>query len=126
MTVRLPTILAKAIEDVVRTLNEQSDRDRIEDLVGCIKRMEVLMSDLSTNQRLRPIIDDGEADVALWNKEIAMFFKGKDFLTATWVFAEAYKYRRLHECFSVSRYWKVCAAALCWMYNLAYSLSSGL
>lgn len=68
MTSRLPTILSKAIEDVVRTLNEESDRDRIKDLVACITRMEILMKDLSTNQKLRPIIDDGEGDVALWNK----------------------------------------------------------
>jgi hypothetical protein len=27
-------------------------------------------------------------------------------MNAPWLFAEAYKYRRLHEAFSVSRYWK--------------------
>jgi hypothetical protein len=27
-------------------------------------------------------------------------------MNAPWLFAEAYKYRRLHECFSVSKYWK--------------------
>jgi len=27
-------------------------------------------------------------------------------MNAPWVFAEAYKYRRLRECFSVSKYWK--------------------
>src|SRR5579872_2164675 len=27
-------------------------------------------------------------------------------MSAPWVFAEAYKYRRLRECFSVSKYWK--------------------
>jgi hypothetical protein len=26
-------------------------------------------------------------------------------MNAPWLFAEAYKYRRLRECFSVSRYW---------------------
>ena len=56
--------------------------------------------------KLRPIIDDNEADVALWNKEIAKYFRGKDFMNAPWLFAEAYKYRRLHECFSVSKFWK--------------------
>ena len=65
------------------------------------------MEDLTSNQKLRPIIDDNEADVALWNKEIAMYFQGKDFMNAPWLFAEAYKYRRLRECFSVSKYWKV-------------------
>lgn len=30
---------------------------------------------------------------------------GKDFMNAPWLFAEAYKYRRLRECFSVSKYW---------------------
>lgn len=28
-------------------------------------------------------------------------------MNAPWLFAEAYKYRRLRECFSVSKYWKV-------------------
>lgn len=26
-------------------------------------------------------------------------------MTAPWLFAEAYKYRRLRECFSLSKYW---------------------
>ena len=65
------------------------------------------MEDLTSNQKLRPIIDDNEGDVALWNKEIAKFFQGKDFMNAPWLFAEAYKYRRLRECFSVSKHWRV-------------------
>jgi hypothetical protein len=105
MGVRLPTILGKAIDDVTRTLNEQSSEEKIVDLVHCIERMDVLMQDLSGNQKLRPIIDDGEADVALWNKEIAKYFQGKDFMNAPWLFAEAYKYRRLREAFTVSKYW---------------------
>jgi len=106
MAVRLPTILGKAIDDTVRTLNEQSDEDKVKDLVGCIERMEDLMEDLQKNTKLRPIYDDGEADVPLWNKEIAKYFRGKDFMNAPWLFAEAYKYRRLHECFTMSKYWK--------------------
>lgn len=105
MQSRLPTILGKAIEDTTRTLNEASSEERVVDLVACIERMGELMTDLSGNAKLRPIIDDNEADVALWNKEIAKFFQGKDFMNAPWLFAEAYKYRRLHECFSVSKFW---------------------
>jgi len=106
MGVRLPTILGKAIEDVYRTVNEQSDEEKITDLLDCIHRMDDLMKDLSANSKLRPILDDGEGDVALWNKEIAKYFRGKDFMSAPWLFAEAYKYRRLHECFSMSKHWK--------------------
>ncbi|KIM70288.1 hypothetical protein SCLCIDRAFT_1207607 [Scleroderma citrinum Foug A] len=106
MGVRLPTILGKAIDDASRTLNEQSSEDLIIDLVNCLERMDELMADLSGNAKLRPLVDDGEADVPLWNKEIAKFFQGKDFMNAPWLFAEAYKYRRLHECFSVSKSWK--------------------
>jgi hypothetical protein len=76
MGVRLPTILGKAIEDATRTLNDQSSEDKIVDLVQCIERMHDLMVDLSGNAKLRPIIDDNEADVALWNKEIAKYFQG--------------------------------------------------
>jgi len=76
MQSRLPTILGKAIEDAIRTLNEQSAEDRVVDLAQCIDRMGDLMTDLSGNAKLRPIIDDNEADVALWNKEIAKYFQG--------------------------------------------------
>ncbi|KAK4048501.1 Hairy/enhancer-of-split with YRPW motif protein 2 [Microbotryomycetes sp. JL201] len=103
---RLPTILGKAIDDVVKTLNDEYDEDRIVDLCGCIERMEDLMDDLQGNSKLRPIIDDGEGDIPLWNKEIAKYFRGKDFMNAPWLFAEAYKYRRLHECFTLSKHWK--------------------
>lgn len=76
---RLPTILGKAIDDTIRTLNEQHDEEKVVDLVKCCERMDVLMHDLSGNAKLRPIIDDGEADVALWNKEIAKYFQGNSF-----------------------------------------------
>ncbi|TCD63178.1 hypothetical protein EIP91_005875 [Steccherinum ochraceum] len=102
---RLPTILGKAIDDVVQTLNELSDEDMIVDLVKCIERMASLKEELTEHALLRPIVDDGEADVALWNKEIAKYFRGKDFMNAPWLFAEAYKYRRLRECFSISKHW---------------------
>jgi hypothetical protein len=68
MGVRLPTILGKAIDDVWKTLNQESDEDKIVDLVNCVHRMEDLMQDLQGNSKLRPIIDDGAGDVALWNK----------------------------------------------------------
>ena len=76
MQSRLPTILGKAIEDATRTLNTQSTEERVVDLVQAIGRMGDLMIDLSGNAKLRPIIDDDEADVALWNKEIAKYFQG--------------------------------------------------
>ncbi|KAJ2914773.1 hypothetical protein MD484_g5633, partial [Candolleomyces efflorescens] len=106
MQSRLPTILGKAIEDAVRTLNNESDEERVIDLSQSIQRMEELMTDLSGNAKLRPIVDDGEADVVTWNREITKYFIGKDFMSAPWLFAEAYKYRRLHECFSVSKFWR--------------------
>lgn len=74
--------------------DSQYSEERIVDLTSCIERMEDLMDDLHSNSKLRPIIDDGEGDIPLWNKEIAKFFRGKDFMSAPWLFAEAYKYRR--------------------------------
>ncbi|KAG5638394.1 hypothetical protein H0H81_000290 [Sphagnurus paluster] len=61
------TILGKAIEDATRTLNEEFAEERVVDLVAFIDRMGELMTDLSGNAKLRPIIDNNEADVALWN-----------------------------------------------------------
>ena len=77
MGVRLPTILGKAIDDVIRTLNEEYEEAKMVDLLKCIERMEDLMHDLTGKALLRPIEDDGEGDVALWNKEIARYFSGK-------------------------------------------------
>ena len=54
---RLPTILGKAIDDVIRTLNEQYMEDEIVDLIRCVDRMNVLMVELSESAMLRPIID---------------------------------------------------------------------
>lgn len=68
MGVRLPTILGKAIEDVVVTLNQEYEEDKIVDLLGCIERMEDLMEDLQGNARIRAIVDDGEGDIPQWNK----------------------------------------------------------
>ncbi|KAK7695030.1 hypothetical protein QCA50_002218 [Cerrena zonata] len=102
---RLPTILGKAIDDVIETLNTLSEEEEIIDLVKCIERMATLKKELHQSAKLRPIKDDGEADVILWNKEIAKYFEGKDFMNAPWLFAEAYKYRRLRECFTVSKFW---------------------
>lgn len=68
MGVRLPTILGKAIDDVWKTLNQETEEERIVDLVNCIHRLEDLMGDLQGNSKLRPIIDDGAGDIALWNK----------------------------------------------------------
>jgi hypothetical protein len=49
---RLPTILGKAIDDTIQTLNQESEEDRIVDLVSCIERMENLMDDLHQNVSL--------------------------------------------------------------------------
>ncbi|EOR02802.1 hypothetical protein E3P92_04134 [Wallemia ichthyophaga] len=103
---RLPTILGKAIEDTIITLNGLSKEDEILDLLSCIERMDTLMDDLKSNKKLTPIPDDGSGDIAIWNKEIAKYFQGKDFMSAPWIFAEAYKYRRLHSCFSFSKYFQ--------------------
>ena len=57
-------------------MNQEYDEERVVDLVGCIERMNALMAELQSQAKLRPIIDDGEADVALWNKLIAKYFQG--------------------------------------------------
>ena len=68
---RLPTILGKAIEDVYKTLNQEWREEVIVDLLQCIERMTGLMRELQANEKLRPIVDDNEGDVTLWNKAIA-------------------------------------------------------
>jgi hypothetical protein len=50
---RLPTILGKAIDDTIKTLNAESEEDRMIDLNKCIERMHTLMHDLQHNAKLR-------------------------------------------------------------------------
>jgi hypothetical protein len=50
---RLPTILGKAIDDTIKTLNEEADEDKMIDLNKCIDRMHILMHDLQHNAKLR-------------------------------------------------------------------------
>lgn len=38
--------------------------------------------------------------------DLGRYFRGKDWKSAPWLFAEALHYRRLHECFSISKHWK--------------------
>ena len=77
MSSRLLTILGKVIDDAIITLNSVSLEERVVDLARCIDRMGELMTDLSGNEKLRPIIDDDEAEVTLWNKAIAKYFQGR-------------------------------------------------
>ena len=39
-------------------------------------------------------------------RAVAKYFRGKDYMNAPWLFAEAYKYRVLHSCFSRSKFFK--------------------
>lgn len=95
---RLPTILGKAIDDVIKTQNEQSSEHLIQDLAECITRMDALMVDLSGNAKLRPIIDDGEGDIPLWNKEIAKYFQGMMFpLQRLYIYSLALIYQSTQE-----------------------------
>ena len=50
-------------------------------------------------------------------------YAGKTYMNAPWLFAEAYKYRRLRECFSVSKFWKsydvFFRQKVCFAYNVS-------
>jgi hypothetical protein len=49
MSSRLPTILGKAVDDAVTTLNTESLEERVVDLAQCIDRMGELMADPMRN-----------------------------------------------------------------------------
>ena len=108
MGVRLPTILSKAIQDVLMTVNTLSAESLIVDLLACVKRMEELKADLEGNGVLRYIKDDGEADVALWNKEIAKYFLGTSIQCAYILFDRAdrrllFRRQGFYECYLAVR-----------------------
>jgi hypothetical protein len=122
LTRRVPTILAKAVDDVTRTnfsLNAESDSDILEakreEAKRLVNEIGLIRYELVRDKPIPPIEDDpATPDPALraapheldwWNQQINVT-PPLTYLGTSWLFSECYVYRRLRSCFNRTKYWQ--------------------
>jgi hypothetical protein len=89
---RWPTIITQAIDDVHRTTHTAQDDETISEGKWVVAELAKLKYELQHDRELTPIPDDGESDVAAYNKELAArgTLKWHD---VAWLYSECYLYR---------------------------------
>ncbi|KAI5286257.1 hypothetical protein KEM52_002068 [Ascosphaera acerosa] len=120
---RWPVILTSAIDDLHRTLvdldNDKASADdaqtkaaKLAEGKAIVAGIVALKYDVQHNRPLTPLDDDGEADIASYNAELAERNAAAGASTpltwcnAPWLFTECYLYRRMHVLFARSAHWR--------------------
>ncbi|KAI8998163.1 DUF89 domain-containing protein [Gaertneriomyces semiglobifer] len=107
---RLPIIITKVVDSLSRTLHrttgEQHAPEAVKEAKGCIEQLSKLTYEIQRDRKLLPL-NDGDQDVALWNKLIQdLPAESNTWFSAPWLFAECYLYRKLREIFNNTTAWK--------------------
>ncbi|RAL10011.1 damage-control phosphatase ARMT1 family protein [Aspergillus homomorphus CBS 101889] len=102
---RWPVILTGAIDDLHRTVGETTDEEKRREGKEITGKLAALKYELQHNRQLTPLPDDGQPDIADYNKELEQ--RGTPvWHDASWLYSECYLYRRLSALFSLSKHWK--------------------
>ncbi|KAI4155497.1 MAG: hypothetical protein LQ340_000973 [Diploschistes diacapsis] len=102
---RWPVIITGAIDDVHRAVSACNDIEKVKEGKAIVENIAKLKYELQHNRNLRPLIDDGGADIATYNTELSAR-DTPSWFAVSWLYAECYLYRRLHTLFSTSTYWR--------------------
>ncbi|PGG96828.1 hypothetical protein AJ79_09434 [Helicocarpus griseus UAMH5409] len=102
---RWPVILTSAIDDLSRTLFEVTDDVKRKEGKKIVEKLAELKYELQHNRKLTPLENDGEADIADYNKELEAR-GGITWFGAPWLYTECYLYRRINVIFTLSTHWK--------------------
>lgn len=102
---RWPVIITGAIDDVHRTVNDVTDEEKRKEGKAIIEKLATLKYELQHNRQLTPLPDDGEPDIADYNKELEQRGNPR-WHNAPWLYSECYLYRRIETFFSLSKHWK--------------------
>ncbi|RMD41473.1 hypothetical protein DV735_g3646, partial [Chaetothyriales sp. CBS 134920] len=110
---RWPAIITGVIDDVHRSVSELDTNDtttgesKVSEGKKIISQLASLKYELQHNRSLEPIVDDGEADVQLYNDELKL--RGGEQVKwhdVEWLYSECYLYRRISTFFSTTAHWK--------------------
>ncbi|KAL9124823.1 MAG: hypothetical protein Q9217_005890 [Psora testacea] len=107
-TKRWPIIITGAIDDVHRSIFETTDEAKQNEGKGIVEKLAKLKYELQHNRCLTPLEDDGQADIADYNKRLEALGL-PPWMNVPWLFAECYLYRcgrRIRTYFSLSNLWK--------------------
>ncbi|PBP25029.1 putative DUF89 domain protein [Diplocarpon rosae] len=102
---RWPVILTGAIDDVHKAVSETTDEAKRDEGKRIVEELARLKYELQHDRKLTPLADDGQPDVAGYNKELQQL-GSPSWFDVPWLFAECYLYRRIATTFSLSKYWK--------------------
>lgn len=101
---RWPVILTGAIDDVHRAVSDAKDEKHTEGK-RIIEELARLKYELQHDRKLTPLLDDGNPDIAGYNKELEQLGTPSWF-NIPWLYAECYLYRRIATTFALSTHWK--------------------
>ncbi|KZF22566.1 DUF89 domain protein [Xylona heveae TC161] len=102
---RWPVILTGAIDDVHRATLASKDAEHTKEGKAIIEGLAKLKYEIQHDRQLTPLPEDGQPDIADYNKELEQLGEAKWF-NVPWLFSECYLYRRLSTFFTLSKHWK--------------------
>ncbi|KAK4157548.1 hypothetical protein C8A00DRAFT_40123 [Chaetomidium leptoderma] len=102
---RWPIIITQAIDDAYRSVGACDDADKREEGKKIVHELGELKYEVQHDRALTPIRDDGQPDVAGYNKELEQL-GNITWLKAPWLFTECYLFRRMSTSFTLSTHWK--------------------
>ncbi|RMY47959.1 hypothetical protein D0863_15507 [Hortaea werneckii] len=102
---RWPVILTGAIDDVHKAVTNASEPEKVAEGKKIVSGLASLKYEIQHDRQLTPLIDDGGADIAGYNKELEQ--RGNPtWFNVAWLYAECYLYRRMATLFNTSTHWK--------------------
>ncbi|KAJ5580372.1 hypothetical protein N7450_006673 [Penicillium hetheringtonii] len=102
---RWPVILTGAIDDLHRTVGTVDNDEKAKEGKAIIEQLAKMKYELQHDRQLTPLEDDGESDIASYNKELEERGNPK-WHNVAWLYSECYLYRRLETFFALSKHWK--------------------
>ncbi|KAK9453721.1 hypothetical protein V1511DRAFT_489575 [Dipodascopsis uninucleata] len=101
---RWPTILTGVIDDIYRTTTDLSGA-KAEEGKQLIKKFDELKYEVDHDRELKPLEDDGGADIAIYNSELSR--QGPmTWGNAPWLYSECYMYRKMAGFLRFTEHWK--------------------
>lgn len=102
---RWPVILTQAIDDVHRSTYAAKDDETAKEGKWAVSELARLKYELQHNRKLTPLPEDGESDVAAYNKELEALGE-PTWHSVPWLYSECYLYRRIASIFTQTQKWK--------------------
>ncbi|GME22951.1 uncharacterized protein LTHEOB_5572 [Neofusicoccum parvum] len=102
---RWPVIITGGIDDVHRAALAATNPDTASEGKQIVESLAKLKYELQHDRKMTPLPEDGESDIAGYNKELEALGT-PNWFNVPWLYSECYLYRRINTAFSLSQKWK--------------------